>query len=99
MNTLLESRFHQADTMDFRCDDVWFVRKAKRRSPDQRRSGLRSLKASVRSIESRRDDLARTHWKKVWHSMIEEDVVASEVTAILATQESMFNFHAQCNIS
>jgi hypothetical protein len=30
------------------------------------------LKAIVRTIDSRYDDIKRTHWKKVWLSMVED---------------------------
>jgi hypothetical protein len=33
---------------------------------------LRWLKATIRTIDSRRDDLERTHWKKIWRSMVED---------------------------
>jgi hypothetical protein len=33
---------------------------------------LRWLKATVRTIDSRRDDLERMHWKKIWRSMVED---------------------------
>jgi hypothetical protein len=33
---------------------------------------LRWLAATVRTIDSRRDGLERTHWKKGWRSMVED---------------------------
>ena len=69
MNTLLEAPAHETETVDLRRDDVGVVRKAKGSPPNQGRFKLRWLKAVVRTIDSRRDDLERTHWKKVWRSM------------------------------
>ena len=70
MNTLLEAPAHEAETVDFRHDDVGVVRKANKSPLNQGRSGLRWLKATVRTINSRRDDLERTHWKKIGRSMV-----------------------------
>ncbi len=72
MNTLLEAPAHEAETVDLRHDDVGVARKACRISLNQGRSELRWLKATVRTIDSRRDDLERMHWKKVWRSMVED---------------------------
>jgi len=43
--------------------------RAKGSSANQSRSGLRWLKVESRTVDSRRDDLEQTHWKKVWRSM------------------------------
>ena len=70
MNTLLEAPTREAETVDLRLADVGFVRKATGSPPDQGRSKLRWLKAVARTIDSRRDAIQRTHWKKVWRSMV-----------------------------
>jgi len=72
MNTLLEAPAHEAETAGLRHDDAGVVRKAKGSPTNQGRSELRWLKAIVRTIDSRRDDLERMHWKKVWRSMVED---------------------------
>jgi hypothetical protein len=72
MNTLLEAPAHEAETVDLRPDDVGVVRKANGSPPNQGRSEWRWLKATVRTIDSRRDDLERTHWKKIWRSTVED---------------------------
>ena len=72
MNTLLEAPAHEAETVDLCHDDVGAARKACRISRNQGRSALRRWKATVRTIGSRYDDIERTHWKKVWLSMVED---------------------------
>ena len=72
MNTLLEAPAHEAETVDPRDDDAGVVRKANGSPPNQGRSELRWLKAIVRTIDSRRDNLERMHWKKVWRSMVKD---------------------------
>jgi hypothetical protein len=74
MNTLLvlEAPDHEAETVERRYDDVGVARKACRISRNQGRSELRRLKATVRTIDFRGDDIERTHWKKVWLSMVED---------------------------
>jgi hypothetical protein len=72
MNTLLEAPAHEAETVDLRPGDVGVVRKANGSPPNQGRSELRWLKATVRTIDSRRDNLERTHWKKIWRSTVED---------------------------
>lgn len=72
MNTLLEVPAQEAETVDLRRDDGGGFRKTNGRPPDQGRSELRWLKAIVRTIDLRREDLERTHWKKVWRSMVED---------------------------
>jgi hypothetical protein len=72
MNNLLEAPAHEAEACDPCHDDVGVVRKANGSPPRQGRSGPRWLKAAVRTIDSRRDALARMHWQKVWHSMAED---------------------------
>ena len=72
MNTLLEAPAHEAETVDLCHDDAGIARKACQTSRNQGRSGLRRLKAIVQTIDSRYDDIKRTHWKKVWLSMVED---------------------------
>ena len=72
MNTLLEAPAHEAEAIDLRPDDAGVVRKANGSPPNQGRSRLRWFKATVRTIDSRRDALERMHWRKVWHSMAED---------------------------
>ena len=61
MNTLLESRFSQAETVDFRRNDTGSVRKANGSPPNQGRSELGWLKATVPTIDPQRDDFELTH--------------------------------------
>jgi len=72
MNTLLESHSYKTETGHLCRDDVWFVRDANGHSAKRGRSALRWLKATVPTIDSRRDDLARTHCRKIWRSMMED---------------------------
>lgn len=72
MNTLFKSHFHKAEIAGLHRENVWFVRNTNGSTPDQSLSRLRWLKATFRTIESRRDDLERAHWKKVWRSMFED---------------------------
>ena len=72
MNALLEAPAHEAETVDLCHDDAGGARKACQTSRNQGRSGLRRLKVIVRTIDSRYDDIKRTHWKKVWLSMVED---------------------------
>ena len=71
MNALLEAPPHEAETVERRQDDVGGARKACQTSRNKSLSGLRRLKAIVQTIDSRYDDIKRTHWKKVWLSMVE----------------------------
>jgi hypothetical protein len=48
------------------------TQESNRNLPSHRPSKLCSLKAAVRPIDCRRDDLERMHWKKVWRSMFED---------------------------
>ena len=72
MNALLEAPAREAETVDLCHDDVGGARKACQTSRNKGRSGLRRLKVIVRTIDSRYDDVKRTHWKKVWLSMVED---------------------------
>jgi hypothetical protein len=55
-----------------RQDNAWLVRKISGGAANRAASALVWLKAPVRTIESRRDDLERAHWKKVCRSLAEE---------------------------
>ena len=72
MNALLEAPAQEAETVDLRHDEAGVARKACRISRNQGRSELRRWKATFRTIDSRYDDVKRTHWKKVWLSMVED---------------------------
>ena len=72
MNALLEAPAREAETVDLCHDDVGDARKVCQTSRNKGRSGLRRLKTIVRTIGSRYDDIKRTHWKKVWLSMVED---------------------------
>jgi hypothetical protein len=72
MNALLEAPPHEAETVERRQDDAGVARKTCRISRNQGRSKLRRWKATFRTIDSRYDDVKRTHWKKVWLSMVED---------------------------
>ena len=72
MNTLLEAPAHEAETVALRHGEAGVASKACRIPRKQGRSALRRLKAAVRTIDSRYDDIKRTHWKKVWLSMVED---------------------------
>jgi hypothetical protein len=72
MNTLLEAPAHEAETADLRHDGAGVIRKANGSPPNHACSGLRWLKATVQTIDSRRDRLERKRWKKVWRSMGED---------------------------
>ena len=72
MNALLEAPAQEAKTVDLSHDDAGVARKACQTSRNKGRSGLRRLKVIVRKIDSRYDDIKRTHWKKVWLSMVED---------------------------
>jgi hypothetical protein len=71
MNTRLEALAREAGTVGLRHDAVGIVRKACRISLNQGRSGLHWLKVTIRTVDSRRDDLERMHWKKVWRSLFD----------------------------
>jgi hypothetical protein len=71
MNLLLEAPSSQAETAGLRHDDAGVARKACRISLDQGRSVVRWLEATARTIDFGRDDIERTHWKKVWRSMLD----------------------------
>jgi hypothetical protein len=72
MNDLLEICSDRSKAVDLCNDDFAVVRKANGSPAHKGRSWTRWLKATVQPIDSRRDELERTHWKKVWRSMVEE---------------------------
>lgn len=72
MNDLLEICSNRSETVDLCNDDFAVVQKANGSPANKSRSWTRWLKATVQTIDSRRDELERTHWKKVWRSMVEE---------------------------
>lgn len=69
MNTLLEAPIREAESVEFRDDDARVARRINGSPPNQRRAGARWLEATVRTIDAQRNDLERTHWKKVLRSM------------------------------
>jgi hypothetical protein len=72
MKTCLEARGHEAETADLCHDDAGLVWETTGGISDQGRPAPLWLKARVRTIGFRRNDLERTHWKKVCLSMFEE---------------------------
>ena len=70
MNTLLEAPAYEAETVDLRHEDVGVVRNANGSPPNQGNPVPLWLKARARTIDFRRDDLERTHWKKVSRSIV-----------------------------
>ena len=69
MNTLLEAPAQEAETVDLRHFFVGGVWKANGCPPNQDGPVPLWLKARARTIDFRRDDLVRTHWKKVCRPM------------------------------
>jgi hypothetical protein len=72
VNALLKALAHEAETVGLRRHDLGILWKTNGTHPNQGRSGLRWLKATIRTIDSRRDALQRAHWKKIWRSMAED---------------------------
>ena len=72
MNPLLEIRSPKTETVDPRRDLAGGAKAACRNSPNQCRPMPLWLKARARAIGFRHDDLVRTHWQKVWRSMVED---------------------------
>jgi hypothetical protein len=62
MNTLFEAPAS---------DDAGVARKTCRITLNQGSPVLRWLEATAQTIDFRLDDLERTHWKKVWRSMLD----------------------------
>ena len=71
MNTLLEAPANEAEAVDLRHDDIGVANKEYRDFLNQGSPVPLWLKARARTIGFRRDDLERMHWKKVWHSMVD----------------------------
>jgi hypothetical protein len=71
MNALLEAPSNQAETVGLRHDDDGVARKTCRISLNQGSPVLRWLEATAQTIDFELDDLERTHWKKVWRSMLD----------------------------
>ena len=69
MNTLFEAPAHEAETFDLHRQEVGVARKSNGSPPQHGFSKLRGLNVTVRSIDSRCDDLEQKHWKKVWRFM------------------------------
>ena len=67
MNALLEAPAHKAEAVSLRHYED--VRKANGSSPNQSSPIPLWLEARAQTIDFRRDDLERTHWKKVCCSM------------------------------
>jgi hypothetical protein len=72
MNNLQDTRAHESKPTELRREPVRIVRTANGSLPIQDRSRLRWLDVTVRTINSRRDALELTHWKKVWRSVVED---------------------------
>jgi hypothetical protein len=72
MNNLLDTRGRESKTANLQREAVRIIRKANGIIPNQGCSKLRWLDVTVRTIDSRRDDLELTHWKKVWRSVVED---------------------------
>jgi hypothetical protein len=71
MNPHLESPAHQAETVDLRHDDIGVANKEYRNFLNQGSPVPLWLEARARTIDFRRDDLVRTHWKKIGRSMFD----------------------------
>jgi len=69
MNRPLDTRARESEMADPQHAPVRIIRKANGGIPNQGRFKLRWLDVTVRTINSRRDDLELIHWKKVWHSL------------------------------
>jgi hypothetical protein len=72
LHTRLEAPAHKVETAVRDHDDIPVVRKAKGNLPDQDSPVPLWLKARARTVNFRHHDLTRTHWKKVWRSMVED---------------------------
>jgi hypothetical protein len=70
MNTQLEAPAHEAETVDLRHDGVGVAWNAFRIFLNRGSPAPLWLKARGRAIGFRRDDLERTHWRKVSRSMV-----------------------------
>ena len=72
MNKPLDTRAHESETADLQREPVRIRREANGNVPHQDRFKLRWLDVTVRTINSRRDALELTHWKKVWRPEVED---------------------------
>lgn len=70
MDTPFEAPARETETVDFRRDDVGVAWNVFRIFLNQGSPAPLWLKARARAIGFRRDDLERTHWRKVWRSMV-----------------------------
>ncbi|HTB82365.1 MAG TPA: hypothetical protein VK742_01810 [Candidatus Sulfotelmatobacter sp.] len=71
MNTRLERSSRTAGTTGFRRQSPGCARRPFQFSPGQKNPATLWQQARVRAIGFSRADLEKTHWKKVWHSMLE----------------------------
>jgi hypothetical protein len=71
-NTRLDRPVRSTETFGLCHDDVWVVQKTTGGFLNSDRPVAGSLKTPARTVESRRADLERAHWKKVWRSMFED---------------------------
>ena len=72
MNNPLDSRARESKPAELQREAVRFISKANGKVPHQDRFKLRWLDVTVRTINSRRDALELTHWKKVWRPVVED---------------------------
>ncbi|MGA9450657.1 MAG: hypothetical protein WBW41_04845 [Verrucomicrobiia bacterium] len=70
MNTPLEAPAGEAERVDLRHDAIGVAWNAFRIFQNEGSPAPLWLKARARAIGFRRDDLERTHWKKVCRSMV-----------------------------
>jgi hypothetical protein len=70
--TRLEAPADKVETVDVVDNDIEVIRKAIGSPPDQDSPVPLWLKARARTVNFRHHELAQTHWKKVWRSMVEE---------------------------
>jgi hypothetical protein len=71
MNARFEAPAHQAETIDLRHGDAGDASKENRNYPNEGGPLPLWQEARARTINFRHHDLVRTHWKKVWRSLIE----------------------------
>jgi len=69
--TLFNTLAQEVEAIESYCDDS-VIRKANRFSLNRVSPVPLWLMARVRAIGFRSDDLLRTHWNKVWRSMVED---------------------------
>ncbi len=65
MNKPLDTRAHESQPAELQREAVRIISKANGNVPHPDRFKLRWLDVTVRTINSRRDGLELTHWKKV----------------------------------